>query len=102
MELSTVPQTIAGWVVMLLAGLASVSYLWSRVRANDLNILRATNQDQGDRIRLLESAVVRLETQVHDLIKQNKTLEDLVAMALKQYFFEHPDIAKGLQEKILK
>ena len=89
-------------IVVFLAGMgASFAFLISKYREKDMATLRATNKDQGDRIDLLEKAVSRLEGQVDSLEKKNKTLEDLVTIALKQYFFEHPDIAKTMQDKVL-
>jgi hypothetical protein len=67
-----------------------------------MEILRATNKDQGDRITLLEAAVERLNGQVTDLQHQNKTLNDLVIVALKQYFFENPKVAESMKDTILK
>lgn len=89
-------------IVVFLAGMgASFAFLISKYKEKDMATLRATNKDQGDRIDLLEKAVSRLEGQVDSLEKKNKTLEDLVTIALKQYFFEHPDIAKTMQDKVL-
>lgn len=96
------PASIIGWSAIVIAVIASITYLISKIRANDMKILRDTNRDQGDRIALLEAAVERLTMQVDGLEKKNKTLEDLVMTALKQYFFEHPDVAQRMQEEILK
>lgn len=90
-------------IVVFLAGMgASFAFLISKYREKDMATLRATNKDQGDRIKLLEDAVSRLEGQVESLEKTNKTLDDLVMTALKQYFFEHPDLARSMQEKVLR
>ena len=97
----SLPSTPIGWFAFILVGaLGGISFL-SRVRANDLKILRQTNQDQGERIKLLEAAVSRLEEHVRNLEGQNKTLDDLVVTALKYYFMENPNIASELKAKVI-
>lgn len=89
-------------IIVFLAGMgASFAFLISKYREKDMATLRNTNKDLSDRVDLLEKTVYRLEGQVDSLEKKNKTLEDLVTIALKQYFFEHPDIAKTMQDKVL-
>lgn len=98
MELiSQIPQTPIGWISLIVLVIIAIFYAVSKIRANDMKILRDTNKDQGDRITLLEAAVLRLETQVIDLQHQNKTLNDLVVVALKQYFFENPTVAAQMK-----
>ena len=102
------PTTLIGWIGTLLVIVGGFSFYWRQRRNEDLKILRDTNKDQGDRITLLEKSVKDqtnsidiLKSQVVALETKNKTLEDLVAIALKQYFFEHPDIADKMKDKIL-
>lgn len=98
---NSLPNTPIGWFALILVGaLGGISFL-SRVRANDLKILRQTNQDQGARIKLLEDAVARLQDHVKILEQQNKTLDDLVVIALKHYFLENPEVASNLKTKII-
>lgn len=107
--LTGVPTTIIGWISTIILVIAAIIYTFSKIRANDLKILRDTNKDQGDRIKVLEDnattqnqAIELLQAQVKLLETRNKTLEDLVTIALKQYFFEHPDISSSMQDKIMK
>ena len=107
--LGSAPTTLIGWVGTLLIIVGSFSFYWRQRRNEDLKILRETNRDQGDRIALLEKSVkdqdnsiTILKGQVIALETKNKTLEDLVAIALKSYFFEHPEIATAMTEKVLK
>lgn len=100
--LTQIPTTIAGWIFTIIFVSGAVAYLFSRVRKNDMQVLRNNNKDQGDRITLLEAAVTRLEKQVGELESQNKTLNDLVVVALKQYFFENPTVAGDMQKKVMK
>lgn len=102
MELLTqIPQTPIGWIALSVLIVVTIFFGVSKVRANDMQILRDTNRDQGDRITLLETAVNRLEDQLKVLQHQNKTLEDLVVVALKQFFFENPTVAHDMKKKVL-
>jgi hypothetical protein len=90
---------------MVTAGAAA--YLFSMVRRADMKILRDTNEDALKRIKQLEDSgtqqdaeIINLKGKVEMLEKQNKTLEDLVIVALKQYFFENPTTAKRLKDII--
>lgn len=99
---TSIPTTPLGWIMLITVIIVAILYLTSRIRANDMQVLRDNNKDQGDRITLLEAAVTRLEGQIIDLQHQNKTLNDLVVVALKQYFFENPTVAGEMQKKIMK
>lgn len=100
--LNSIPTTFIGWATSLVILCGAIFFIFSRKRQSDMEILRATNKDQGDRITVLESAVTRLEGQIQDLQHQNKTLNDLVIVALKQYFFENPKVAESMKDTILK
>lgn len=99
--LNQIPTTFVGWLSTIIFMLGTIFIFWGRKHSGDLETLRATNKDQGDRIEVLEKAVERLESEVKELKQQNKTLEDVVVVALKQFFFENPSLAKDLQEKVL-
>lgn len=60
--------------------------------------LRDTLEDNNGRIMILENEVKTLNVKVESLEKRNKTLEDLVITALKQYFFENPKVASQLKD----
>ncbi len=73
-----------------------------------MKILRDANQDlrerlddKGKEIKELQDNFKILEAKVDVLEKRNRTLEDLMVTALKQYFYEHPDIAKTMQKAII-
>lgn len=97
---TSLPHTPIGWFALFLVGALGGISLLSRVRANDLKILRQTNQDQGARIELLEKAVKDLQAHIKVLEHQNQTLDDLIVVALKHYFLENPSVASGLKTKI--
>lgn len=99
--IKSLPNSLLGWFSFVLVGFLGVVSFLSRVRANDLKILRQTNIDQGARIKLLEDAVARLQEHVKTLEQQNKTLDDLVVIALKHYFLENPEVASSLKTKII-
>lgn len=99
--LSGIPTTFTGWLASLIVVVGGIFLFWGKKRSGDLETLRATNRDQGDRINLLEEAVERLQVEVKELKHQNKTLEDLVVVALKQFFFENPKLAKDINEKLI-
>jgi hypothetical protein len=98
--ISQIPTTPIGWLTLFLVSISASVYLGSRIRKNDMEILRSTNKDQYDRIILLETSVERLSKCVIELQSKNKTLEDLVVVALKEYYFEHPTIAVDIKGAI--
>ncbi len=59
--------------------------------------LRGSLEDASKKILGLEQAVHILEEKVDNLEKRNKNLEDLVIVALKQYFLENPTIASAIE-----
>lgn len=100
--ITQLPTTPIGWIAFIFVIAGAVIYFFSRIRKSDMELLRQTNEDQGKRIDFLEEEVKRLNVKVGDLEHANKTLEDLVVVALKQFFFENPEMAKNLKNKILK
>lgn len=85
----------------------AVLFLFSKVRASDMKVLRDANKDYSDRIDQLEEQgrirdveIQQLRQEVAVLKSHNKTLEDVVIVALKQYFFENPKIAEKIGEVI--
>lgn len=97
-----ISKGLPSWIPVSIIAISGLIYLVSKVRANDMKILRETNRDQGDRISLLEKSVKRLEDQIIDLQHKNQTLNDLVVVALKQYFFENPKVADSMKQVLLK
>ena len=96
--------------VLSFIGLTAVAGVWfvSRVRKNDMDSLREFNKDliardeeRGKQIAEMGLNIKSLQDKVLNLEKHNKTLEDLVTTALKQYFFENPVVAQNMQKKIL-
>jgi len=98
--INQIPTTPIGWLALFVVAVSASVYLASKVRANDMKILRDTNKDQYDRIILLESKVKQLESCVVALQNKNKTLEDLVVVALKEYYFEHPTVAVEIKDAV--
>lgn len=105
--LQSLPTTLVGWIAAILATSSSILFIFSKIRKNDMDILRQSNVDLraaiDDNQRALEKMhdnIIILNGKVADLEKKNKTLEDLVVVALKQYFFENPTLAKDIQKKI--
>lgn len=98
--INQIPTTPLGWITLLIVTVCASVYLASKIRANDMKILRDTNKDQYDRIVLLESKVKQLESSVVSLQNKNKTLEDLVVVALKEYYFEHPTVAVEVKDAV--
>lgn len=100
--ITSVPQTPIGWITILLIVIGSLSVFFSKKRQEDMLTLRNFNADLLSKIEYMQKDLDTLKGQVDTLEKQNKTLEDLVIISLKQYFFENPMVAKDLKEKILK
>ena len=94
------PKTGIGWLSLSFIAISASVYLGSRIRKNDMEILRSTNKDQYDRIILLEEKVDKLTKCVTTLQNKNKTLEDLVVVALKEYYFEHPTVAVDIKDAV--
>lgn len=106
--LTALPTTIIGWISTIIVVVGAVLYLISRVRRNDMKVLREANDDlrkrDEDRTKEMQEMHIEIATliaKVDVLEKRNKTLEDLVVVALKQYFFENPSMA-GQIEKAIK
>jgi len=101
------PSTLVGWIATVLATVASVAFIFSKVRERDMSMLRQSNDDlraaHDDNTRVINEMNVKittLERKVVDLEKHNQTLEDLVVTALKQFFSENPKLAKEIKDKI--
>lgn len=99
------PTTIYGWIAIIAAIIAG----FVLIRRNDIKAitenadqLRKILEDKVKQINDMQTQINHLQVEIDGLKKTNKTLEDLVLTALKQYFFENPKIATSLQEKILK
>lgn len=106
---SILPTTLFGWIATILTTAASVTFIFSKIRSNDLQILRDSNADlrlaHSDNVKLLESMKQEIEilkNKVKVLEHANKTLEDLVVVALKQFFFENPKVADDLKKEVIK
>lgn len=98
--INQIPTTPFGWLALFIVAVSATMYLASKIRANDMKILRDTNKDQYDRILLLETKVFQLDKCIKELQGKNKTLEDLVVVALKEYYFEHPTVAVDIKDAI--
>lgn len=97
---------IAAAVIGIIGG---VAYLMSRLRKSDMELLRANNDDlrkslddNTKKVTFMQTEIKTLNDKVNALEKQNKTLEDLVVVALKQYFFENPTVAEGVGKSVAK
>ena len=108
-SLLAVPQTLVGWIATLLFTGASMAYIFSRIRRNDMQILRDANADlrifHEDNVKALtkmKEEIKILSIKVDILENKNRTLEDLVVVALKQFFFEHPDVANTVKKELKK
>lgn len=102
-----VPTTLIGWIMTILFTVGAVLYFGSKVRRNDMEVLRNANSDLRSTLDDNSKEIITMRTQIDllilkvaDLEKRNKTLEDLVVVALKQYFFENPTLAKDIQKKV--
>lgn len=91
----------SSWLGPIVVGVVTAAYIFSRVRRNDMDNLRKANTDLRDslgdsdkKILSLEDAVHTLEIKVETLEKENRRFEDLIIVALKQYFFENPKMAE--------
>lgn len=107
MEFLQIPTNLTGFFIMVFVCLAAGVYIFSNVRKNDMSVLRDANKDlratltdNNTRIITLESETKLLITKVTTLEQHNKTLEDLVVTALKQYFFENPKVASNIKDVI--
>lgn len=107
--LSQIPTTFIGWITTVLIAMGSVSYIFSQVRQRDMQVLRESNQDlrssiedKGREINMMHAQITTLNEKVALLEKANRTLEDLVVTALKQYFFENPTVAGQLKKSVVK
>lgn len=104
-----IPTTLVGWMGTIFVVILSGIYLVSRIRKNDMEVLRAANvdlraslDDNSKELAQMRSEINTLMTKVSDLERQNKTFEDLIVVALKQFYFEHPEVANDLKGKLIK
>lgn len=103
-----VPTTLIGWVGTIFVVILACIYLMSRIRKNDMEVLRNANvdlraslDDNTKELNQMRGEMNILNTKVADLERRNKTLEDLVVVALKQFLFENPTLAKDLQKGVI-
>ena len=101
------PNNPISWVVAIGAVIIAIIYTFSQVRKSDMDVLRNANNDLRNTLTDNEKRISSLETEIKSLMvkvevleKRNKTLEDLVITALKQYFFENPKVAGNLKDII--
>lgn len=110
-------SNINDWIKLLgtlifatIAIIGAVSYIFSRVRRNDLDTLRQNNKDLEDRVKIVEddkkdliTRVNDLELQVKNLQSKNGSLGDIITLALQHYWEKHPKealkVAKVLASK---
>ena len=103
------PTTLIGWIGTVFIVILGSIYLMSRVRKNDMEVLRNANvdlraslDDNAKELSQMRTEIDILMTKVSDLERQNKTFEDLIVVALKQFYFEHPEVANDLKGKLIK
>lgn len=95
--------TLPGFLISIAVVAVGITYIFSQIRSNDMKILRDSNEDLRKSLADNDAKTLKLETQVKELTskvdileKRNRTLEDLVVTALKQFFFENPKMAKDI------
>lgn len=99
------PSNLYGWLALIAIIISSVLFIGRndikaiRENASDL---RSILEDKDKEINLMKVQLQELMVKVEVLEKRNRTLEDLVVTALKQYFFENPKVAGTLHDKVLK
>lgn len=99
------PNSIYGWLAIIAVIISSILF----IKRNDIKAirenasdLRSILEDKDKEINLMKIQLQELIGKVEVLEKRNRTLEDLVVTALKQYFFENPKVAGTLQDKVMK
>lgn len=99
-----IPTTPLGFFAMLLGIIAGVVWLASRVRREDLKLLRESNddlrkahEDNEKQILVLKEEVGYLKMEVQKLKSEKKNLETLVIEALELYFQRNPKEALKLK-----
>lgn len=99
------PTNLYGWLAIVAVIISSILF----IKHNDIKAirenasdLRSILEDKDKEINLMKIQLQELIGKVEVLEKRNRTLEDLVVTALKQYFFENPKVAGTLQDKVMK
>lgn len=92
---------IAGFFLLAILGIFN---LVSRVRQQDMALLRGTNEDlrksiddKGKEIRDMKVQMQAMSDRLVGLENSNSTLEQLVKTALKEYFSNNPKTALGIK-----
>lgn len=105
--ISILPSTLLGWIATVLTTAASVAYIYSKARKNDMDVLRQSNDDlraahddNTNKINELQIQVNKLSEKIKVLETTNKTLEDLVKSALSDFFTKNPKLAFEVAKKI--
>lgn len=111
------PTNLYGWIAIISAVIAAGVWIRQQkiksiIQANDE--LRKRLDDKDDEIvdlnKKINNQQVKMDTQqetikgmqdeIKGLQRANKTLEDLVVTALKQFFFENPKVASSLEDMV--
>lgn len=89
---------LVGTIIAVALGTSlSLTFIFSKVRKSDLELLRQNNTDLKERIDIVETDKINLQKRVEDLEsvvkviqEKNVNLGDIIATALKHYWEEHP------------
>lgn len=95
------PNSIYGWFAIGAFIISAILF----IRRSDIKAIKE-NADELRKILLdkekemigMHNEIELLKGKVDFLEKTNKTLEDLVVVALKQYFLENPNLAKQFKD----
>ncbi len=107
--ISQAPNTPLGFLALFASIILLCLYAFNKIRENDLKVLREANndlrssiEDKGKKIEDLTAKVHELETELIAVKTHSKSLEDLVILALKDYFTQNPQAAISISGRLKK
>jgi uncharacterized protein YlxW (UPF0749 family) len=102
-----IPTQPVEWMILAATGIVAALWLFNRIRRQDMDVLRISNndlrvalEDNAKKIENLTNTVTDLQNKVIALESKNQTLQDLVIVALEEYFNNNPEVAKTIQKKL--
>lgn len=89
---------LVGTIIAVALGTSlSLTFIFSKVRRSDLDLLRQNNEDLKARVDIVENDKINLQKRVDDLEQtvkviqeKNGNLGDIISIALSHYWQEHP------------
>lgn len=111
------PTTIYGWIAIAATIVAAAVWIRQQkiksiIEANDelrkrlddkdneIVDLNKKIDDQNKTIDDQNKTIAGMQEEIKAVQRSSKTMQDLVVSALKQFFLEHPEVAKSMEDMV--